>query len=142
MGTKNHSKIILKNKIQMTNVVTKAAFHNYRIIEQFGLERTFRGHLAQSPAVSRDIFNFIRLLRAPSSLALNVSRDGALTTSLGNLCQGFTILTVKNFFFISSLNLLSFSVKPLPLVLLQQALLKSLSPSFLQLLKGHNKVSP
>jgi len=53
------------------------------IIEWFGLEGTFKGHLVQPPAVSRDIFNWIRLLRAPSNLALNVSRDGASTTSLG-----------------------------------------------------------
>jgi len=37
------------------------------------------------PAVSRDIFTWIRLLRAPSSLAWNVLRDGASTTSLSNL---------------------------------------------------------
>jgi len=29
------------------------------------------------PAITRDIFSCIRLLRAPSSLTLNVSRDGA-----------------------------------------------------------------
>jgi len=80
-------------------------------------------------ATSRDIFTQIRLLRAPSSLAWNVSRDGASPTALGNLCQSFTIRIVKNFFLISSLNLLSFSLKPLPL-LLQQAVLKSLSTSF------------
>ena len=58
----------------------------YIIIECFGLEGTFRGHLAQSPCSdSRDIFNYIRLLRAPSNLAFNISRDGASTTSLGNL---------------------------------------------------------
>ena len=49
-----------------------------------------------------DIFTQTRLLRAPSSLALNVCRDGASTTSLGNLFQCFTTLIVKNFFFISS----------------------------------------
>ncbi|KAK4816838.1 hypothetical protein QYF61_023902 [Mycteria americana] len=38
----------------------------------------------------------------------------------------------KNVFLISSLNLTSFSLKPLPFVLLLQALPKSLSPSFLQ----------
>jgi len=43
-----------------------------------------------SPAVSRDIFTWIGSLRAPSNLAWNASRDGASTTSLGNLCQGFT----------------------------------------------------
>jgi len=37
--------------------------------------------------VSRDIFNWIRLLRAPSNLAWNVSKDGTSPTSLGNLYQ-------------------------------------------------------
>ncbi|KAK4807049.1 hypothetical protein QYF61_018390 [Mycteria americana] len=59
---------------------------------------------------------------APSNLTLNVSRDGASNTSLGNLFQCFTTLIVKKFFLISSLNLPSFSLKPLPLVLSQQAL--------------------
>ncbi|KAK4825808.1 hypothetical protein QYF61_002413 [Mycteria americana] len=74
-----------------------------------------------------------RLLRAPSHLTLNVSRGGTSTTSLGNLHQCFTTLIVKNFFLISSLNLPSFTLKPLPLVLSQQAPLK--------ILKGCNKVS-
>ncbi|KAK4827886.1 hypothetical protein QYF61_022309, partial [Mycteria americana] len=72
--------------------------------------------------------------RAKSNLTLNVSRDGASTTSLGNLCQCFTTLSIKNFFLVSNLNLPSFSFRPLPLVLLQQALPKRL--------KGCNKVSP
>jgi len=46
---------------------------------------------------------------------------------LGNLCQCLTTLTVKNFFLISSLHLRSFSLKLLPLVLLQWALIRSLS---------------
>ena len=58
--------------------------------------------------------------------------------STTTMCQSiqnrsfFTTLTVKYFFLIASLNLLSLSLKPLSLVLSQQALLKSLSPSFLQ----------
>ena len=35
-------------------------------------------------AENRDIFNQMRLLRASSNLALNVSRGGASPTSLGN----------------------------------------------------------
>jgi len=35
--------------------------------------------------MGRDIFNSVKLLRSPSSPALNVSRDGASTTSLCNL---------------------------------------------------------
>ena len=60
--------------------------------------------------------------RVRTDIFWNVSRDGASPTSLGNLCQGFTTLSVKNFFLVSSENLLSFTLKPSPLVLLQQAL--------------------
>ena len=62
--------------------------------------------------MSKDIFKQIRVLRALSSLTLNVSRDGASTTSLGNLFQGFTTLMVKNFLLISSLNLPSLRLNP------------------------------
>jgi len=122
----NHktSRITLEHALLLANL-------NHRIIAYFGLEGTFRGHLVQLPAVSRDIFNYTRLLRAPSNLALNVSRDGDSTTSLGNIFQCFTTLIVKNFFLISSLNLASLSLKPLLLILSQQALLKRFSPSFL-----------
>ena len=53
-----------------------------------------------------------QVLRAPSSLTLGVSRDGASITSLGNLSQCLTFLNVKTFFRISSLHLSSFSLKP------------------------------
>jgi len=69
--------------------------------------------------MSRDIFNWIRLLGAPSNLAWNVSRDGTSPTSLDNLGQGFTTVTVNNFFLISSLNLSSLRLKSLLLVLSQ-----------------------
>ena len=101
-------------------------------MEWLGLEGTSKDHLVQPLVKSRDIFTWIRLLRAPSDLAWNGSRDGASPTSLGNLGQGFTTLTVKNFFLISSLNLPSFSLKPFPLALSLQALRKSLSPSSLE----------
>jgi len=100
----------------------------HRITERSGWEGPFRGHPAQPPAGSRDSFHRIGVLKAPSSLALDVSRDGASTASLGSSGQGFTTLSVKNVFLMSSLNLPSLSLKPPPLVLLQQALLKSLSP--------------
>jgi len=82
--------------------------------------------------MSRDIFHWIRLLWAPSSLTLNVSRDGVSTTSLCNLFQCLITFTVKNVFLISSLNLPSFGLK----------LLRSLSPSFLQAPFRYCKVSP
>ncbi|PKU28106.1 hypothetical protein llap_21590 [Limosa lapponica baueri] len=46
----------------------------------------------------RDTSHHTRLLQAPSNLALNPSRDGAATASLGNLGQALTTLGVKNFF--------------------------------------------
>lgn len=52
------------------------------------------------------------------------------THSLGNLCQGLTILTGNNFcFLISNLILPSVSLKLFPLVLFFHALLQSLSPA-------------
>ena len=45
--------------------------------------------------MGRDISNQIRVLRAPSNLAQNGSKDGASPTSLGNLGQGLTTLAVK-----------------------------------------------
>jgi len=65
--------------------------------------RDLKDHLVPTSAISRDIFHQPRLLRAPSNLALNPAREGAVTASLGNLGQGFTILMVKNFFLISDL---------------------------------------
>ena len=79
-----------------------------------------------------DIFHEVRVLKAPSNLTLNASRDGASTTCLGNLCQRPTPLIVTNVLLLSNLNLPSFSLKPLPLVLSLQGLAKSLSPSGLE----------
>jgi len=81
--------------------------------------------------LGRDTFHQTRLLKAPSNMTLNTSREGA-ATSLGNLCQCLTMLIVKNLFPISKLKLYSFSLKLLPFVLFLQALVKSLFPTFLQ----------
>ncbi|KAK4830124.1 hypothetical protein QYF61_008551 [Mycteria americana] len=56
------------------------------------------------------------------NLTLDTSNDGASITSLGNLFLFLTTLTVKNFFLTSNLNLPSFSLKQLTLVLSLQAL--------------------
>ena len=72
-----------------------------------------------------------RLPRATSSPALNVSRDGASTTYLGNLFQCVTTLWVKNFFLISNLNLPRLSLEPFPLVLSLSTPVNSHSPSCL-----------
>jgi len=66
-----------------------------------------------------------RLPRATSSLALNASRDGVSTASLGNLFQCVITLWVKNFLLISNLNLPCLSLKPFPLVLSWDAVSQS-----------------
>ena len=70
-------------------------------------------------------FFFSKLPRATSSLALNASRDGASTTSLGNLFQCVTILCVKNFLLISDLKLPCLSLRPFLLVLSPSTLVNS-----------------
>ena len=104
-------------------------------MEWFGLEET-------SYIIS---FHQLRVLRAPSNLALSTAREGAATASLGNLGQCLTTLTGKNFFLMSNLHLPSFSLQPFPLVLSLHTLAKSPSPSFLSAPPGTgscSKVSP
>jgi len=50
----------------------------------------------QPPAMCRVANDQTRLPRATSSLALNASRDGASTASLGNLFHCVTTLWVEN----------------------------------------------
>ena len=78
-----------------------------------------------------DTFDYTRLLKALSNLALSTSREGAATASLGNLGQGLTTLRANNFFLLSNLNPPSFSLKPSPFVLSLHALVRSPSPAFL-----------
>jgi len=98
------------------------------------LEGTLQIIWSNPRAVGRDTFHQPRVLRALSNLALDTAREGK--TSLGNLGQAITTLTGKNFFLLSSLNLPSFSLKPLPLVLSLHALVKSPSPALLQAPSG------
>ena len=50
---------------------------------------------SNSTAMNRNIYIQISLFRTWSSLTLSVSKDEALTTSLGNLFKCLTTLTVK-----------------------------------------------
>ena len=82
------------------------------------------------------------VLRAPSSLALGVSRMGH-PPPLCNLCQCFATLAVKNFFLIYNLNFSSFSLKPFLLVLSQQWPCCETVPFFLlYAFKGCSQVFP
>ena len=95
-------------------------------MEWFGLEGTLKNHLVQCLCRGQGHLSPIRLLKALSSLTLNTSKDWTSTTSPDNLFQCLTTLIIKNFFLMSRLNLPSFSLKPLPLVLSLQALVKCL----------------
>jgi len=90
---------------------------DHRIIEWPGLKRTTMIIEFEPPAMCRVANHQTRLPRATSSLALNASRDGASTTSLGNLFQCITTLCVKNLFLTSNLNLPCLSLKSFSLVL-------------------------
>jgi len=51
-----------------------------------------------STAYSEEVSSLSCSIQAPTSLALNAFREGAFTTSLGNLFQCLTTFTVNNFF--------------------------------------------
>ncbi|KAK4827482.1 hypothetical protein QYF61_018782, partial [Mycteria americana] len=97
---------------------------------------TFKGHLVQPPCNEQGHLQLDRLLRAPSNLTLNVSRDGASATSLGNLFQCFTTLISKSTIFqfktITPCPIATGPIKKLVLIFLV---------SSLKVLKGCNKVS-
>lgn len=111
-----HQKVLVDLFIQVSRIVR----------EQFGSEGLFKDQFFNQPVMGRDIFNQFKAL---SNLTSNTYIDGASTTSLGNLFQCLNTFTVKNFFHTSNLNLSSSSLKSSPLLLLLQALVKSVPPS-------------
>lgn len=90
-----------------------------------------------SPAMGSNTFNQVMLLKDLSNLALNCSSDEASTTSQGNTFEGLTTMIRKNFYLIFNLNLPSFGIKLLTIVLSLQTLVKSLSIYFI---KKKNKI--
>ena len=97
--------------------------------------RQLKTHPVPTPPAmgrDRDRLHYTRLLKTPLNLDLNSSREGSSTAPLGNLCQDLTTFIAKNFFLKSNINLPSFRLKPLPLVLSLRALVKSPSPAFSQ----------
>ena len=97
----------------------------------FGWKQLFKTFQSDLPAMVRYIFQQMRLPKASSSLTLNTSGDGTSTSSLGNLFQCLTTLIDQIQGINSSLNLPSFCLKLLRLVLSLRALVKCLSLSFL-----------
>ena len=94
-----------------------------------GWKGPYRSPGSKHPAMGRDTFHQPRVLRAPSSLALNTAREGAATAPLGSLGQCLTTFRGKNFFFVPNLNLPFFSLKPSPYVLCLCSLVTSPSPA-------------
>lgn len=67
---------------------------NHRIITLFELERTLKGLLVQLPCYEQGHLQVDQGAQSPSSLILDVSRNGAFTP-LGNLFQFFATLIIK-----------------------------------------------
>ena len=69
---------------------------NHRIIEPSELEGTLKGHPVQLPCNERGHPQLDQVLRAPSSLTLNASRNGAPTASLALCSSASPLLSKKN----------------------------------------------
>ena len=69
-----------------------------RIIKLSELEGTFKVHLVQCLCNKQGHLQLDQGAQSPSSLTLSVFRNGASTTSLGNLFQCFTTLIVEGVF--------------------------------------------
>lgn len=65
----------------------------HRITEWFGLRGTMKISKFQSPCHGKEHLPLDQVLKAPSILALNTSRNGTSTASLDNLCQCLTAHT-------------------------------------------------
>lgn len=96
-----------------------------RIIEWIRLEETLKIIEFNLPAIGRITTHQIRLPTAPYNMALNASRDGASSSSLGSMFQCLIIL-----FLISNLNLSSFSLKLLLIFLSLLGHAKTLAPAY------------
>jgi len=98
-GQHEHTGLDVKSQLKSVHIPQA-----HGIIESFELERTLKKSSGPTACNEQGHIQLHHMLRALSSLTLNVPRGRVSTTSLGNLCQCFTTLVVKNFFLISSLN--------------------------------------
>lgn len=84
---------------------------NHRIAEA---GRHFWGSSCPTPPLKQG--HYSRLLMPMSIRVLNISKEADPTTSVGDLCQCSTILTVKRFLLMIKWNFLHLNLCPLPLV--------------------------
>lgn len=75
------------------------------MMEWFGLDGTFRGHLVQPPCCEQGHLELNQVVQSP--FQPDHSREGASTTSLGNVFQCFITLIVSSISLKSSPNMLS-----------------------------------
>ena len=90
--------------------------------------RDLKDYLVPAPWHEQGHLPLDRVAQSSIQSGLEHFQGRASAASLGNLCQCFTTLMVKNFLLISNLNLPSFSLQPFPLVLSLHTLVKSPSP--------------
>lgn len=93
--------------------------------------RDIKDHRAPKPRLWAGTLPLDQVAQRPIYPGLEHYQDWGIHFT-GQLVLCLTDLTVKNYFLISNLNLLSFRLKPFPLVLSVNALKKSPSPSFWQ----------
>uniref|UniRef100_A0A8U7P9W3 Uncharacterized protein n=1 Tax=Corvus moneduloides TaxID=1196302 RepID=A0A8U7P9W3_CORMO len=102
---------VLPCQLQGRIIPEKLSIQNLRIPGWVGWEGPL-AHPVPSPSMGRGTSRYSRMFQALSKLALDTSRDGAATASLGIPFQPLSALPVKNFFPISRL-LREFLVCPL-----------------------------
>jgi len=108
------------------------------------LEGTYKTHLVQLPDhfKANQKIKAYQVWKALSKCLLNTDRHGISTTSLGNLFQSFTILTIDKCFLTARLNLLCCSFVTFPHALLWVSREKRPAPSSLCFpFSGLNKCS-
>lgn len=105
-----------ETQISLSTYATKPLVspQSHRNIQCFGLKGPQRPSSSSPPCPGQEEILLV-LLKVPSILALDTIREGASNTSLGNLFQSLTNLPVKIFFFRFNVNVLSCSLKGLPL---------------------------
>ena len=86
---------ISRQKFKELGNLNSVEFQDHRIVEWLGWKGPQWSSSFHPSALCRVTNHQTRLPRATSSLALNASRDGASTTSLGNLFQCVTTLWVE-----------------------------------------------
>jgi len=110
----------------------KLISNNHKMI---GFEGTFHDHLVHPLCHGTETFHQLRLLKALPNLTFNVMGHIQLLHNIYNRAKPVFLRShskdFRPYIFLIFLNLPSFRLQPLPLVLSLQALVKSLSKSFL-----------